>query len=544
MVARLANEDLPHRRARGMPRRLLALLPAVLAALLYLPTLRFAFVWDDWAFVPAITALDARSVLTRANGIHWLPVWDLSFLLDARVFGADPAGFHATNVVLFVLAVFLVTRLYRQLLAAAPEPQIAAQAGLLALVSALVFAVHPLQVESVSFVAARGCLLALVFALASLLAHARFARRGGWGGYAASLAFTAAALTSKQSAVTLPLLLLLVHLYLRRDVGPWRAALRIAPHAALGVLVAAIHVSVARSAGFVAPIDSPLEIAARIPRALFAAQFYVWKLVWPAGLAIEYDVEGLLRHRWLLGASGVALGAALAAVIAEGWRRRSLAWLCALLYLAALLPVSNLLPSVPLVADRYAQLPLVGLVPLAVVSVLSRLPRRAAALAAALAVAALAVATARQVSVWRDDHTLMARAIAVNPRASAALGNLGLSLWDRGRSEEALRVLEQLHALAPTDFRWAYVKGLQAERAGRLEEAERWLEEAVRGQGEPMYVAHMKLGDVYLRRGRRDDARAAYERALELSASFPVAGAHRYAIQRQLAVLGGPRGSR
>jgi predicted negative regulator of RcsB-dependent stress response len=59
-----------------------------------------------------------------------------------------------------------------------------------------------------------------------------------------------------------------------------------------------------------------------------------------------------------------------------------------------------------------------------------------------------------------------------------------------------------------------------------------------------MYVAHMKLGDVYLRRGRRDDARAAYERALELSASFPVAGAHRYAIQRQLAVLGGPRGSR
>ena len=526
-----------------MHRSLLALLPAVLAALLYLPTLRFAFVWDDWAFVPILTALDARAVLLGANGIHWLPVWDLTFLLDARLSGPDPAGFHATNVVLFVLAVLLVARLYRELLAASPEARIAAQAGPLALVCALVFAVHPLQVESVAFVASRGCLLALVFALASLLAYGRFASSGGWGSYAASLVFTAAALTSKQSAVTLPLLLLVVHLYFRRDAGLWRAALRVAPHAALGLAATAIHVSVARSASFVAPIGSPLEFAARAPHALFAAQFYVWKLLWPAKLAIEYDVEGLLRHRAFLAASSIAFVGVFAGLVIEGWRRRSLGWLCALLYAAALLPVSNLLPTVPMVADRYAQLPLVALVPLVVVPVLSRLPARVGTVAAALAVVALTVATVRQVSVWRDDETLTAHTIAVNPKATAALGNLGLSLWDRGRSEDALRVLEQLHELAPTDFRYAYVKGLQAERQGNLDQAARWLEEAVRGQGEPMYVAHMKLGDVYLRRGRRDDARAAYERALELSARFPVAGPHRYAIQRQLAVLGRSRGS-
>lgn len=524
-----------------MHRRLLALLPAALAALLYLPTLRFGFVWDDWAFVPAITALDARAVLTGANGIHWLPVWDLTFLLDARAFGPGPAGFHATNVLVFVVAVLLATRLYQRLLAAAPDARIAALAGPLALACALVFAVHPLQVESVAFVASRGSLLALVFSLASLLAYARPGPGRALGSWVASLVFCAAALASKQSAVTLPLLLLGVDLYLRRDASLARAALRVAPHAALGAAALFVHVSVARSSGYVAPIGSPLELVARIPHALFAAQFYPWKLVWPVPLTIEYDVEGWLRSRWLLAASSVVFAGAFAALVIGGWRRRSLGWLCALLYVAALLPVSNLLPTVPMVADRYAQLPLLVLVPLVIVPVLARLPARAGVLAALAIVAALGFATARQVPVWRDDEALTGHAIAVNPKASAALGNLGLSLWDRGRADDALRVLERLRAAAPGDFRYAYVKGLQAERRGELEEAQRWLEEAARGQGEPMYVVYMKLGDVQLRRGRRDDARRSYQRALELAERFPVAGPHRHAIRRQLAVLG-PRG--
>jgi Flp pilus assembly protein TadD len=526
-----------------MSRPLLALGPAVLAALLYLPTLRFAFVWDDWAFVPILTALDARAVLLGANGIHWLPACDLTLLLDARLFGGSPAGFHATNLVLFVVAVLLATRLYGDLLRAAPDPRVAGRAGLLAAACAFVFAVHPFQVESVAFVSSRGGLLATVFALGSLVAHGTFAERGGKLRWAASIVLCLGALTSKQSAVTLPLLLYLVHLYRAKQAGVGRAALAVAPHAVLALAIGAVHVAVARSGGFVAAAG-PAELLGRAPHALFAAQFYVWKLLWPAQLAIEYDVAGWLRNRVLLAASSIAFVAVFAGLVIEGWRRRSLGWLCALLYAGALLPVSNLLPTVPIVADRYAQLPLVALVPLVVVPALSRLPSRVGALAAALAVAALAFATVRQVSVWRDDETLTAHTIAVNPKATAALGNLGLSLWDRGRSQDALRVLEQLHALAPTDFRYAYVKGLEAQRQGDLDQAVRWLEEAVRGQGEPMYVVHMKLGDVQLRRGRRDDARAAYERALELSERFPVAGPHRYAIQRQLAVLGPRREAR
>jgi Flp pilus assembly protein TadD len=527
-----------------MHRRLLALLPATLAALLYLPTLRFGFVWDDWAFVPILTALDARAVLLGANGIHWLPACDLTLLLDARLSGGSPTAFHATNVVLFVVAALLATRLYGDLLRAAPDPRVAARAGFLAAACALVFALHPLQVESVAFVSSRGGLLAAVFALGSLVAHGAFAERGGRLRWAASLVLCLGALTSKQSAVTLPLLLFLVHLYRAKQAGAGRAALGVAPHAALALAIGAVHVAVARSEGFVAGAASPLELLGRVPHALFAAQFYVWKLLWPVPLAIEYDVEAWLRSRALLAASSVAFVAVFVALVIEGWRRRSLGWLCALLYAAALLPVSNLLPTVPLVADRYAQLPLVALVPLAVVPVLARLPTRAAALTAALAVGALGLATARQVPVWRDDETLTSHTIAVNPKASAALGNLGLSLWDRGRGEDALRVLERLREVAPDDFRYAYVKGLAAERQGDLPQALRWLEEAARGQGEPIYVVYMKLGDVQLRLGRRDEARRAYERALELSERFPVAGQHRYAIRRQLAVLGPRREAR
>ena len=112
----------------------------------------------------------------------------------------------------------------------------------------------------------------------------------------------------RYGAVTLthcPLLLLAVDLYLRRDAGLGRAALRIAPHAALAVAAFFVHVGVARSAGYVAPFGSPLALLGRIPHALVAAQFYPWKFVWPVPLAIEYDVEGWLRSRWCLAASSL-----------------------------------------------------------------------------------------------------------------------------------------------------------------------------------------------------------------------------------------------
>jgi Flp pilus assembly protein TadD len=247
----------------------------------------------------------------------------------------------------------------------------------------------------------------------------------------------------------------------------------------------------------------------------------------------------MLSQHGLLVVTSAAAVALFAWLVVQGWKRRTLGWLCALGYAAALFPVSNLLPTVPMVADRYAQLPLFALVPLVVVPALARLPVRLQAAAVALVVAALSLATARQVPVWRDDAKLFAHAIAVNPQASAALGNLGLSLWDRGRREEALRVVERLHAVAPRDFRFAYTQGLEAQRLGRLAEAQRWFEEAAGGEGEPRYVAYMKLGDVYLQRERREDARRAYARALDLAERFPVSGPHRYAIQRQLAFLGG-----
>lgn len=530
-----------------MQRRVLPLVPALLAAALYLPALRFAFVWDDWALVPlpVYASPDWRAIFTSAaNGVHWLPVRDLTLVFDTWLFDARAVGFHGTNVLLFVVAVALATRLYRELFAAAPDARISAQAGSLAAACGLVFAVHPLQVEPVAFVSSRGGLLALVFGLASLLAHAAFAERGGRARWGASLVFSAAALASKQSAVTLPVLLLLVHLYRAQGVALSRAALAVVPHAALALASAAVHAAVARSAGVVASLGSPLELVERVPRALFAAQFYVWKFLWPVDLTIEYDVAGMLRQRALLVASSVGALLLFAKLVGEGRRRRTLGWLLALCYAAALLPVSNLLPTTPLVADRYAQLPLVALVPLVVAPLLSRLPAWARLAAAALAVGALALATARQVPVWRDDQTLFAHAIRVNPKASAALGNLGLSLWDRGRTEDALRVLEDLHDLAPRDFRYPYVRGLLAAREGRLDEAERWLEQAAAGEGEPAYVAHMKLGDLYLRRERRDAARRAYERALELSASFPLAAEHQYAIRRQLALLGAPTAPR
>jgi 4-amino-4-deoxy-L-arabinose transferase-like glycosyltransferase len=394
-------------------------------------------------------------------------------------------------------------------------------------------------VESVAFVSNRSGLLALVFALASCLAGGRWAARGGRGAWAASLAFTAAAVLSKQSAVSLPLLLAVVVLHHRPDAR-WREWLRpLLPHALLAAGAAVVHAAVARSAGILlAPVDSPLDALARVPRALFAAQFYVWKLVWPVELTIEYDVEGILRPSAGLLASSAAAVAAAAWLLAPA-RRRSLAGRLLLFYLAALLPVSNLLPTVPTVADRYAQLPLVALVPLVALPALARLPLRAAMAAVGAATVLLVGLTVRQLPVWRDDAALLAHATAVNPGAPAALGNLVFVLWEQGRHAEAMRVAHELERVRPGDFRFAYVQALAAERDGRLADAEHWLEAASRVPDARAYAVHAKLGDVYLRRGRRDDARRAYERALALAADDPLAAPYREVIQRNLRLLGG-----
>lgn len=534
-------------RERWLP-RLAPLLPVLAVPVVYGRTLGFDFVWDDFYVSrrPVYATGDVWAVLSApANVYEYLPVRDLSLLLDHALFGNDPSGFHLTNLVLFGAAAWLVHRLYAQLLAGrAPARPGRAGPRLLALVAASVFVVHPLQAEPVAFVTARNALLALVFSLAALLAYMRHLVAGGRGAWAASLGLTALALLSKATAVCLPLLLALLHLHpaaARTGRSGARALGRLAPHALLALAVTALQLAMAAGTRMeVADAGGPAE---RIGVAAFVPVFYAVQFLWPVNLTIDY---ALARHVQPLAlAAGLALlfWAGVAELLRYS-RGRGLAALCTLAYLAALLPVLNLVPTTPVVADRYAQIPLVWLTPLVVVATLRRLPARAAAAVGLAVVLLLGTLAWRQAGLWRDNPTLFAHAVEARPDSVRLLANLGMTLWDAGQRDPAIDLFREIARVDPDDFHFAFARGWRALDRGRLREAETLLREATRKSGRTVFLADMKLAELELRRGRRAAALEAYRRAARRVPDDPAFDGPRAEIQRALETLGGGRGAR
>lgn len=507
-------------------RRLRFLFAPLGVLLLYGGTLGHGFVWDDpyLSLLRVYSSFDVPAVFTGpGNGFEYLPVRDLSLMLDHALYGSEPAGFHATNVLLFAAACVLLHHLYERLLGAAPRTRVATRARGLALAAVLVFAAHPLQVEPVAFVTARNALLALLFVLATLLAYARFLGSGGRGAYLSSLVLAAAALLSKATAVCLPLLVLLLDLYLAR--GTLRAASRrVVPHALLAAGAAIVHALVASGTGVIGDAVTLQSVVERLPRALFVPEFYAAKFLWPIPLTTEYEASRWLEQPFLLGAGALLLWGSLGVLLVRGWRQRSLGWLLALGYLAAVLPVTNLLPTHPFVADRYAQLTLVWLVPLVVVLPGAWLPRSPGRVLAALLIAGLAVLSFRQVFVWHSDETLFAHAVEVGPAAKDSLANLGMTLWEAGRREEGMDAFRRLTELEPDDFHLPFAMGWQALDAGNDQAAEHWLRVATRMRGNKLYLAWIKLAELHARRREWAEARAAYERAIALARTQPDGG--------------------
>jgi tetratricopeptide (TPR) repeat protein len=289
-------------------------------------------------------------------------------------------------------------------------------------------------------------------------------------------------------------------------------------------------------------VNQPLTLqgfAQRAPKIAFVPEFYLFKFLWPTRLTIEYSLQGFRENVFVLGMASAALGLTFLTIVFRGHRARSLGWLLAWGYVVTLIPVMNLLPTHPAVADRYAQLALVWLAPLLLVPVLGMLPRVAAIVLVLILVPALSVLSYRQVGTWRDEPTLFAHATTVNPHAIHSLGNLGTVLWQRGAEEEALEVFARLARLRPLDFRRDYYRGVRAMREGDVRAAELWLTAASQKRGLDLYRAHMRLGELYLEMTRYSEARAALERAIVLIDRAPSPGDDRQRIERSLLLLRG-----
>jgi protein O-mannosyl-transferase len=476
---------------------------------------RFDFVnWDDSTYLTenanvqaGLSASNVWWALTTGHSPYWHPLTWLSHMLDVTLYGMDPGPHHVTNLVIHVASTLLVFLLLRRM---------TRDTGPSAFVAAL-FAVHPLHVESVAWLAERKDVLSSLLLLVTIWMYVRYVEAPSWRRYAAVAGAYALALMSKPMVVTLPFALLLLDVWpLRRWNGGSRdPAYRSGSDDALGdgrrprlqarrllvekipLVALALATSVATfilqtQVGAVAGL-SALPLALRIQNALLGYVMYLWTTIWPARLAAFYPLRDIAAWE-VAGAAGLLVALTVLAFTAR--RRHPYVLVGWLWYVVTVAPVIGLMQAGEQArADRFMYVPIVGLFIIAAWGgrdLLRRFaigPRAAAVAAAAVVVVAAWVAHA-QAMTWSDSVTLWEHAARVTDRNYIAFENKGQALREKGQLADAESNYRKALELAPS-----HSPGYEA-------------------------VIHNSLAMVLEREGKSSEAREHFAAAARLSPGF------------------------
>ncbi len=495
---------------------------AALVAIAFAGALSNEFVaFDDDLYVTAnplvrggLTLDGVGRAFTTFRAGNWHPLTWLSHMTDVELFGLDAAAHHATNVALHALNTVLVFLSLASLTGTTWRAAFAAA----------LFAVHPLRVESVAWIAERKDLLSTSFGLLALLGWTRFARGGGPSARLVALACFALSLMAKPMLVTLPCLLLLLDWWPLARLRS-RSALWPLVNEKLGFFVLSLG-SCAVTLAAQAPGIGEAQLALRLCNALLAYPAYLALVFWPDRLAVLYPYRGVIALGELLGA--VALISALTALAL--WQARARPWLLVgwLWFAVMLVPTLGLVQvGAQAYADRYTYLPFVGIALALAYSgaeLLERVPRRrplAVGVATCVAASLLALSIERtraQVEVWRDTESLFAHALAVTRGNWYVHGELGIALAAKGELERARAQLEESLRMRPRHARALANLGQLDARSGRVDDGVAELRRAL-ALDPRLRGAALALGLVLESAGRLGEAAAAYREALALDPS-------------------------
>lgn len=484
---------------------------------------------------------------TQSHSANWHPITWLSHMTDVELWGRDPGAHHWSNVAAHTLAAWLLLWLGWRCTGHVWA----------SLWVALVFAVHPLHVESVAWISERKDTLSAVFALLTLLAYREAVRTRARRWRAASLGVFGLGLMAKPMLVTLPAVLLLFDLWPLRRSDPWRRRLLEKLPFALLAIVAAGFTLVAQRAGEALQAADAVGLGSRLPNAIVQWVHYVVEMFWPGDLAVFYPHPALtpgLEGPSEMVVVGCALFLSVVTLVSlllarrHRWRAPLVGWL---LYVGMLVPVIGIVQvGQQSHADRYTYLPSVGL-SIMVAAGLSWLAQRGdrgrwTTVAVGLVSVVVLLPVARsQVMVWRSSESLWRHAVEVTEHNWIAHNALGNALHERGRMEGARRqyaaavadkpdFAEAHYNLANVQIRLGEIEaglrsyrralrhdphhgaamnnlGNQLARMGRFDEAVRWLERAVREQPE-QWESRFNLATALLLGGRSDEARPHFER--------------------------------
>jgi tetratricopeptide (TPR) repeat protein len=503
---------------------LFGLLLAAVTIFMYQPAWNGGFIWDDDAYVTNNELLTAPDGLRRIwfsldSPSQYFPLVYSTFRIEHALWGLNPTGYHWVNLLLHVANALLVWRLLARLHVPG------------AWLAGAIFALHPVQVESVAWITERKNVLMGFFFLLTLLAWVAFVderTKRRWCFYGLALILYVLALSAKTTACTLPAALLLI-LWLQKKPISWQRILQVVPFFFLGLGMGLVtvwweryHQGTSRTLfAFLSPIERIL-IASR------AVWFYLSKLIWPSNLTFIYPKWNIspahpLDYAWLL--AGIALCAVIYFVRRYVGRSVEVA---AAFFVATLSPVLGFIMlytfRYTFVADHYQYLASIGPIALASAGVAKLADnfkrRRPLILSVAVClIVTLALLTWRQAAMYGDIEALWRTTLARNPSCWMAHNNLGIVLFQKGNSDEAIDHYRTTLEMQPDFWDADYNLGIALLKKGQVDEAIVHCSKAVTiAPNDP--DAQVALGNALLQKERIDDAIVHYQKALSMRPDY------------------------
>ena len=492
------------------------------------------YVTDNRDIQAGLTGDSIEWAFSLENVSYWHPVTWLSFMLDFQLFGLNPKGYHLNNLLLHLLNTLLLFLILRSM---------TGKLWVGAFVAAL-FALHPLNVESVAWISERKNVLSTLFWMLTMWAYANYAKRPGPGRYLLTFFFFSLGLMAKSMLVTLPFVLLLLDYwplgrcqcspFNRHDYSPdarsrgycyekysfLRLVIEKIPLLLLSLTSVYLTALSVQRLGIVVSTDwTPIGL--RISNALVSYINYIGKMLWPRDLAVFYTYPDMLPLWKSAGAGLILVGASILAI--RAMKRHPYLTVGWFWYLGTLVPVMGLMQAGlwPAIADRFTYVPLIGLFIMIAWSIhdLSRRWRHrnvVLALSAGTVLVALMLCTWFQLHYWQDDARLYGHTVNVTSGNFITHNNLGNVLFQQGKLDEAVFHHKESIRIRPDHARSHYNLANVLARQGKLDEAVKYYTNVTNinpGDAD----AYNNRGVVLAEQGKLAEAIALYSEAIRIS---------------------------
>jgi tetratricopeptide (TPR) repeat protein len=502
----------------------------------YWPVQKYDFInYDDTVYVTSnysiqkkITFESIKSIFGHVHTGHWHPVTMMSHMLDWQLFGDKAGGHHWTNVIIHIFNTILLFLLFNKLTGAMWRS---------AFIAAL-FAIHPLNVESVAWISERKNVLSTFFLILTMFFYVWYVKNPNWKRYLPVFLCFALGLMSKPMLVTLPFILLLLDYWplnrlqiystendhlkikevIRRNSNKiFNLVLEKVPLFVLSAISVLLTLYAARYVGTVSSFES-LPLRERISNAVVSYVLYIKKLFWPTDLAVFYPISAIPVWQFFIASLFLII---VTVFVCRYFRKYPYLFIGWFWYLGTLVPVIGLIQvGSQAMADRYAYVPLIGIFIIMAWGITdiarTKYLKNIVAIVSGISLIILFIITSFQIQYWRDTTSLFERAVNVTKNNFTAKFGLGNELLKRNKIDEAIKHYYESLILDPENdtilaaFAWAlHMKGENDKAIDMLRLALRFNPKSM--------DAHNRLGVILFQEGHIDEAIIEYKKAIDLN---------------------------